>query len=134
MKFKTTSGKIIGVDLRPSKWPRRDEDSCKSHFQWRIGQLIDELYPGEIVLEEFYIPGEGIYVDFFLPRKMLAVEADGSQHEAFSLFFHRTKENFLKAQARDKRKENWCEINNIKLIRVNTKEEGEFINKLKSDE
>lgn len=134
MKFKTLNGKVIGVDIRPSRWPRKDEDDCKSHFQWRVGQLIDEAYPGEVVLEEFYAPKQGFYIDFFLPRKMIAVEADGAQHDKFNVYFHGSKENFLLAQARDRRKEKWCELNNIRLVRVSPKEEENFLNKLKSDE
>lgn len=134
MKFKTLDGKVLGVDIRPSRWPRKDEEGCKSHFQWRVGQLIDKTFPGEVVLEEFYPPRQGFYIDFFLPRKMIAVEADGQQHEKFSVYFHGNKENFIRAQSRDRRKTYWCELNGIKLVRVRPDEEEEVVNKLKSDD
>jgi hypothetical protein len=126
MKFKCLNGQEIGVDIRPSKWPRKDEDSCKSHFQWRVGQVIDSVFPGEVVLEEFYAPRQGFYIDFFLPRRMIAVEADGRQHDVFNVYFHGNKENFLKAQARDAKKNEWCELNGIKLIRVSPDQEEDL--------
>lgn len=133
MKFKGLDGKTYGVDIRPSRWPRKDEGECKSRLQWRAGQVLDKVFPGEVILEEFYPPRQGFYIDFFLPRRKIAVEVDGGQHDAFNVFFHGTKENFLKAKARDALKNTWCEINGIRLVRTSTCDEGELTIKLKSD-
>ncbi len=118
MKFKTLNGREINVDLRPSKYPRRDENSCKSKIQYSVGLIVDELFPNEVVLEEFYVPEESLYIDFYLPRKKLAVEVMGEQHYTYNAFFHGSKENFRKARQRDSNKARWCQINGINLISI----------------
>lgn len=117
MKFKTTKGKEIAVDIRPSNNPVRGAES-KSQFQNEVGSVILERWPNDVLLEEFFVPGEGIYLDYFLPRPKVVIEADGRQHSEFVPFFHGTKSAFKEAQARDDRKTQFCKINGIKLIRV----------------
>lgn len=117
MKFKTTKGREISIDIRPSNNPVRGAES-KSQFQNMVGSGVAARWPRDILLEEFFVPGEGIYIDYFLPRPRIAVEADGRQHETFVPYFHGTKSGFKEAQERDDRKAKWCSINNIKLIRV----------------
>ncbi len=134
MKFISTDGRIHKVDLRPSKWPRRTEDDCKSSFQFNVGEVVDETFPNEIILEEFYVPGDRLYLDFFLPRKKIAVEAQGNQHYEFSKFFHGTQENFKLSQARDRKKRLWCTFNDIKLVIIKQDDKAEdIIKKLLSD-
>jgi very-short-patch-repair endonuclease len=132
MMFKSIKGREFTIDLRPSKWPRRTEAQCKSNIQWRVGQLIDKRFPGQPVLEEFYIPGEKLRIDFFLPRSKLAVEVMGEQHYTYSKFFHGNKENFIASKSRDSRKALWCEINDIKLVKIDEKMTEEEIEKVLS--
>lgn len=88
----------------------------------------------EVVLEEFYVPGEKLYIDFFLPRKKIAVEVMGEQHYAFSRHFHGTYDNFKRSQERDNRKSLWCTMNDINLIRIRPDDsEEECRNKLLCD-
>lgn len=132
MKFLSTNGRLHALDIRPSKWPRRSEADCKSHLQWTVSQKIDELFPRDVILEEFHVPGENLYIDFFLPRKRIAVEVHGAQHYCYSEFFHGSKELFKQSQERDRRKKNWCEINNIRYIEIRFDDDEEtVINKLK---
>lgn len=134
MKFISTEGRIFAVDIRPSRWPRRSYETSKSEFQWYIGNLVEAIFPNELILEEFYVPYDRLYIDFFLPRKKLAVEVMGEQHYAFSAFFHGSMENFKKAQERDNRKSLWCTMNDIRLIKVRDGDtEEEIRNKLLSD-
>lgn len=134
MKFISTQGRIHKIDLRPSKWPRRPEADCKSKIQWRTGLIIDELFPNEIVLEEFFLPGDRLYLDFFLPRKKIAVEVMGDQHYNFNSFFHGSKEDFLRSQERDSRKSLWCTLNNISLVVIRQSDKEDKVrNKLLSD-
>lgn len=134
MKFLSTEGRVYKIDLRPSKWPRRSSDNCKSRFQFSIGEVIDKVFPNEIVLEEFYIPGDRLFIDFLLPRKKIAVEAQGRQHYEYSNFFHGSQENFRLAQARDRKKSLWCVCNNIRLVVIReTDDHAKIVNKLLSD-
>lgn len=132
MKLLATNGKLHAIDIRPSKWPRRSEADCKSHLQWTVSQALDKLYPQDVVLEEFHIPGESLYIDFFLPRKRLVVEVHGAQHYCYSEFFHGSKEAFQQSKLRDKRKRDWCELNNITFVEIRyDDDEEEVLNKLK---
>jgi hypothetical protein len=42
----------------------------------------------------------------------------GEQHYVFNKFFHGTRDVFLAQQERDRRKEMWCEINDITLVKI----------------
>lgn len=56
--------------------------------------------------------------DFFLPQKNLIIEVDGAQHYKFSKVFHKKRQDFLKAQERDRRKNAYCLSHNITLYRI----------------
>lgn len=119
MILKSLRGREYRIDLRPSKWPRRNREECKSELQWGVGCILDEYFgPNELILEEFYIPGERLYVDFLIPRKSLAIEVHGQQHYSYSEYYHGSKENFLLSQNRDRNKEQWCKLNNIEILIV----------------
>ena len=134
MKFYSTKGRVIKLDLRPSRWPRRSEEDCKSKLQWGVSSIIGEMYPHDVILEEFFVPGDHLYIDFFLPRRKLAVEVHGQQHYSYNPYFHGSKENFLKSLERDQRKVEWCGMNNIDLIVIKYDEkEDEIRLKLKND-
>jgi hypothetical protein len=55
----------------------------------------------------------------------LCIETHGEQHYKFTAFYHSTKFNFLKAQKRDREKQEWCEINGIKYIALPHYEDAE---------
>lgn len=116
MKFIDTSGCEHSIDIRPSRWPKKAKGRGK--FQTQVGDIIAELFPGDIVLEEFPCKGERLFLDFFLPRSLIAVEVQGRQHHKYVEFFHGTKANFLKQKAKDRRKAQWCELNKIQLIKI----------------
>jgi hypothetical protein len=134
MKFLATDGRAHNVDIRPSRWPRREPGGSKSNFQQRVGESVDSVFPQDIILEEFFIPGDRLYIDFFLPRRSIAVEAQGIQHYEYNVFFHGTKENFKRSKERDGRKKLWCELNNIRLVVIGPKDKHEeVVDKLLSD-
>lgn len=116
MRFKSLSGKEVSIEIRPSKYPVKDLENCKSKFQWEIGQHVARHFPNCHILEDFYVPGEGLYIDFFLPMHKIAVEANGVQHSSYNAFFHGSKDAFKNSLLRDSKKKLWCDINNIKLI------------------
>jgi very-short-patch-repair endonuclease len=78
-------------------------------------------------LEEFPLPGEGLYLDFFLPSHMIAIEVQGTQHTKYNPFFHKDRAAFLDGQKRDRRKASWCEINKIRLVLIDYNETTENI-------
>lgn len=130
MKFVDSSGREHSIDIRPSKWPRKENG--RGVFQSYVGDLLACIFPSDYILEEFPCVGDGGFIDFFLPRKLIAVEVQGSQHYTFNPFFHKTKADFNAQKARDRRKATWCELNHIKLIKIDVGETEENIKKLLS--
>ena len=56
--------------------------------------------------------------DFFLPQYNVLIEVDGAQHYKFSKIFHKKRQDFLKAQERDRRKNSYALSHNIPLYRI----------------
>jgi hypothetical protein len=106
----------------------------RGKYQTQVGSLLSELFPGDIICEEFPCVGDNLTLDFFIPRKMIAVEVQGRQHKQFVEFFHRDKDGFLGQLKRDKRKSAWCQLNNIRLVKIDTGESKENIINLLLDE
>lgn len=97
----------------------RSRSQSKSVGQYNLGRMLRALYGSQaIILEEFGIPDERLFVDFYLPHHSLAFEFQGTQHDEFNKFFHVDKAGFDKSKARDNRKREWCEMNSIRLVEV----------------
>lgn len=118
MNFTDISGREHRIDIRPSKWHKKDFGKGRGKFQSFVGDILGEAFPGDIVLEEFPCLGERLYLDFFLPRRKIAIEVQGEQHYRFNAFFHNSRADFLAQKKRDCRKQEWCDINEIKLIKI----------------
>lgn len=91
----------------------------RSSLHLNARELISKVYPTLQILEEVPINlrrGETLYLDFYLPLKKVCFETHGEQHYKFVQFYHNNMLNFLKSQKRDREKQEWCEINNIKYI------------------
>lgn len=56
--------------------------------------------------------------DFFLPQINTCIEVDGVQHFQIVPHFHKTRQDFLQAQERDRRKNSFCLARKITLIRI----------------
>ncbi len=130
MKLKSLKNQEINLNISPSRHPIRNEDECKSKFQYLVGQELIKQYPHYDVLEEIYIPYEKFYLDFFIPGLMIAVEANGEQHDRFIGHFHKEQYNFRRQVERDHRKLEWCEFNDISLINIPYKTKSEEIHKI----
>ena len=71
------------------------------------------------MFEELPVVGTRLTSDFYNANKKIALEVDGNQHYTFNRFFHsNSRQNFLAQLQRDEKKEYFCEINNIQLVRV----------------
>ena len=62
--------------------------------------------------------GKMLRVDFYIDYLKIALEYDGGQHTNFVERFHKTEENFIKAQQRDKIKDEELRKHGIHLIRI----------------
>jgi len=119
MKFKTLSNREVRLEILPSRYPVRSREQCKSIGQYNLGRTIRSVYGMQaLILEEFGIPEENLFLDFYMPHHELAFEFHGSQHDEFNRFFHGDKKGFERSKIRDQRKRDWCNINHIELIEV----------------
>jgi hypothetical protein len=119
MKFLTLKNKEINIDILPSDYPIKEESECKSKGQFRLGQLLQQIYGrNAILLEDFTIPESRLSLDFYLPHYKLAFEFQGVQHDGYSKFFHKEIADFFVQKKRDAKKRLWCDINNIVLVEV----------------
>ena len=103
----------------------------KSSYHLRARTMIASAFPTLQILEEVPIQvrkNETLFLDFYLPLKKICFEVHGEQHYKFVPFYHSNILNFLKAQKRDREKEEWCEINSIKYISLAYNKENEWSN------
>lgn len=97
---------------------------CKWKGQEKLGQLLEELFPGKVRPEDNL---DFLYrqrVDFSIREYKLAFEYDGQQHfEPVSFWGEEIAlKNFEVQKRRDKRKEELCQRNQYRLIRVSWRE------------
>lgn len=93
----------------------------KSSYHLQARTLLSSLHPTLQILEEVGIPikkGQTLYMDFYLPLLKWCVEVHGEQHYKFVPHYHGNIMSFLKSQQKDKDKQEWCLINNIKYIEL----------------
>jgi len=118
MIFLCTNGrerKIKNVSKYLINW----DGKCKSGIQKNVKDHIKEYWFADHVFEEFPVAGTRLTLDFYNSTQKIAIEVDGNQHYRYNKFFHsNSRQNFLFQLKRDEKKEYFCELNNIKLIRV----------------
>ena len=122
MKVQGLNGREYNLNLQRYKVYKNDTKK-KSTYHIGARKILRELFSGYNILEEVKLPGSTathrrsvLYLDFFLPNLMLAVEVHGRQHYEYVPFFHKSKAGFVKSLARDEDKKDWCELNDIRLI------------------
>lgn len=121
MKLLNLDGREVRVQIDPTRYPIRSREQCRSQGQFHLGQMLQSIYPGGLILEEFSIPGTRLAIDFYMPHRKMAFEFQGVQHDERNTFFHRSESDFKQQQRRDTQKRNWCELNEITLIEVRDK-------------
>lgn len=74
------------------------------------------------ILEEVSLPGSRLVADFLIPNYKLMIEVHGEQHYTANSFFYDNPLDFKRAQLRDVKKKEWCELNEIDFIELSYKE------------
>jgi len=106
--------------------------NCRSGIQKEVKEILSNHWFADVVFEEFPVAGTRLTFDFFNATRNVVIEVDGNQHYKYNKFFHsNSRQNFLAQLKRDEKKEYFCELNNIKLLRVLESEivKGQFPDK-----
>ena len=128
---------IKTLDGYEKKWNfNKSRDSLeRSNLHLEVRGFLKSEFPTVYFLEEIQIPvkkNKYLYLDFYLPIYNIAIESDGEQHEKKSSYFHKNPFDFIKQKINDRAKNSWCELNNIRLIRLKYDESYEqWMNKFK---
>jgi hypothetical protein len=115
MKVKDLSGREHNWTLS-GHIPPPNETKPRSELHLQARTLLKTEFPNDLILEELTIPGEQLYLDFYIPRLKIAVEVQGEQHFRYVAHFHGSIASFKRGKINDKRKHEWCIINNIRLV------------------
>ena len=118
--------KIVDLDGQSQEWKIKGHllhtslaRQSRSDLHIKARQLLKEVFPTFKIFEEVPIPiikGKTLYLDFYMPLRLLAIEVHGEQHYKFVPFFHHNIQTFMKQKRNDHDKRDWCELNGIELM------------------
>ena len=121
--------KVTGINGREYAWNLTsynvdaNDKRKRSKFHVRARNLLKTIFHSYRILEEVKLPGSTeshrkgvLYLDFYIPQIMMAIEVHGQQHYDYTPFFHKNKADFALAQAKDDDKIRWCELNNLSIV------------------
>jgi len=116
MKFNTLSGYKKSKDVATYliNWDLKS----LSIFQTRVKSQLYPYWKRHVVYEEFPVVGTKMTLDFVNLTLRVAIEVQGKQHFEYTPYFHKSRLDFGEQIERDSMKQEWCELNNIKLIEV----------------
>jgi len=86
---------------------------------------LKNLYSFDKIEKEYYINYKNtrLFFDFFIRSLQVLVECDGEQHYKYVSHFHNTIEDFYAQRRRDNLKIEYCEENNLTLVRFYDKKD-----------
>jgi hypothetical protein len=117
VRVKGLDGRTYNLDLTGHVPLGSEQVGSDGHERAR--KLLEKLFSLDRRLEEVTLPGTGsLRADFFLPARKLVAEVHGRQHYEFVPHFHKDRLGFMRAQARDRQKREWCELNNITYVEL----------------
>ena len=121
-KCQCDCGNIVYVAT--SNLPRYISCGCiKSKGEEKIISLLIEMQIPFITQKQFETclspeTGRPLRFDFYLPEQHILIEYDGIQHYQYQTTGWNVKERYDNTIKLDKYKNQWCEENNIPLIRI----------------
>jgi len=119
MKILDINNNLVVVDVKQTSYPLKSKS--RSNIQGLVGLMLKTLFPRDVILEEFTVPGSRLSVDFFIPNRDLVIEVQGDQHFEHNEFFHGDRKLSTKyggQQIRDRQKAEWCVNNDFTLVEI----------------
>lgn len=99
------------------------KSESKSNFQKSVKDFLFPHWKKFVCYEEMPLVGTRFFIDLVNLTFRVAIECDGRQHLEHVKFFQgKHPMGFLKQCSRDSDVAKWCELNDIKLIRVYEKD------------
>jgi len=118
MKFKTLHGSEKRV-AKIKKYIIDWDAPSRSKLQFKTKEFLRDYWKNHVVFEEFPVAGTRLSLDFYNASKKIAIEVQGAQHRKYVPHFHgKNKVNYIDQVRRDKQKQDFCKINDIKLIEI----------------
>lgn len=125
MKFKKFGGREADVNI--TKYLIDWEDDSLSIFQRNIKKFLLPFWRFNVVVEELPLAGLRLRLDFCNLTKRIAVECDGGQHiDPKHYYNNKSPEKWRGQIKRDLKKDEWCILNNIILVRINEHEQSDI--------
>lgn len=121
MKLKNLSGRYVykNVNSKRIDWGKKS----RSKIQFSVKEILHDLWKNDIVYEEFPVYGTRLSLDFYNATLDVAIEVQGAQHTSYNKFFHGGNQAaFIDQLRRDRDKDEFCEMNEIKLVKIFEKE------------
>ena len=103
-----------GIHRVKSQGVNKSEEKTRLIFERLFGVKFTKDRPDFLKRSN----GRNLELDGYNKEMRLAFEYDGIQHYKFVPYFHRTYDNFIKQQERDREKDQMCRENGITLIRI----------------
>lgn len=123
MIFKTLIGSTKRLK-KPKKYMVNWDKASRSKMQFGVKQFVKNYWFNDVVFEEFPIVGTRMSLDLYNANKNIAIEVQGAQHLKYTPFFHgKSKSTFLSQIRRDDDKQEFCKLNQIKLVEIYPKDE-----------
>jgi len=95
--------------------PKKHETRCRIIMENLFKAPFVSVRPDFLKYDK---TGKNLELDMFNSDLMIALEYDGNHHRKFTEFFHKSEQDFIDQQERDKFKEEKCKELGIVLIRV----------------
>lgn len=96
----------------------------RSKGQTALKRFLYPYWKDKVVLEEMPVVGSRMTFDIVCISDSICIEFDGAMHHKYIQHFHGSRvSKFLGQIKRDLKKEEWAEINNYSLIRINSEKE-----------
>jgi hypothetical protein len=116
--------KLNGAESFFTTADRKKNKMCSGYHK-AARDLIIDTFPNALFYEEIVIrhrPNSKIIFDFFIPIFSMFIEVQGQQHFEYISHFHKSKAHYLHAKKLDSEKQEWCDLNEYKLVHFNFNE------------
>lgn len=120
-RFKKLNGGYASKNIE--KYLINWKSKSKSNFQKSVKDFLFPYWKRFVCYEEMPLVGTRFFIDLVNITFRVAIECDGKQHLEHVKFFQgKHPAGFLKQCSRDAEVSKWCELNEIKLIRIYEKD------------